>query len=212
MTAAFGLSLLGTGMSFLSQRAAAKNQQKAGRIAGENAARAGVSAMRRNAQEAVNRLEQARQIENEAIDRIILSKQSAQLARSNIRAKAAVSGATVDVGSINVVNDRITQLEQRDQLVIMYTALEQAQKQKSRAQSFLQAGSRQYDKHYNQGVFDRWNANQQAAQTRMQSYATLINGTANAFSSYHANKNPTTFPVNDTAYTPESKTRMGHFQ
>lgn len=209
MEASLGLSLLGTGLSFFSQRSAAKNQRRAGEIAGENAAREASAAMQRNAAEAVNRLKEARDIENAADDNIRLIQQNAQLSRSNVRASAARSGITVDVGSITAINDRITSLAERDQLVILYSTMEQVENKRSRSRQFLRAGERQYENKTNQGIFARWNANQQAAQTKMNSIATLINGVANAFGTYTETKHATKFPTG-TSITPEARTRLGH--
>ena len=208
MELSFGLSALGTGLSFLSQRSAAKSAQRAGAIAGENAAREGTAQMQRAAQESVNRIQEAFQIERAADQQLTLLRERARITRGRLRSQAAQSGATVDGGSFTAVNDRVTELSQRDQLVTLYTAIEQSERKKTQSKNWLRAGERQFEKAFTNGVYARWSANQTATQIRTQSFATLINGASKLYSLSSSGSDNHSYTDSPYSVTPDAARRM----
>ena len=204
MALAAGASLLGTAFSFFGQQSAAKDQEQAGRIAGRNAARKGQAIMDRNAMAAMDRLQEAVEYKRMGDQQVRLIAENASRSRSQIRAQSAARGITVDVGSLQSINDQVTQLAARDMIVTHYNTINQVQKLRTRSRDLIQAGENQVEETFNEGVYARWSASKQAEQTRMQSYATLLSGAGKAFSLANATPSKPTL----TGPTPDAARRM----
>ena len=188
MALAAGASLLGTGLSFLGQQSAARDQERAGRIAGRNAARKGQAIMDANAMAAMDRLQEAVEYKRMSDQQASLISENASRSRSQARAQAAARGVAVDVGSVNAVNDKITELAERDRLVVYYNSINKQSKLRQRSRDLMQAGENKVEEAFNQGVYARWSALQQASQTRLQSYATLLSGVGKTAVTYQKSK------------------------